>query len=79
MKRVIGNNEELTVILHDEADETTKPIEMVIRKGAYGLYVEFPDNEDQRGVLIDHFDGKLSVKVWADNEQEDFTHNIPLS
>ena len=79
MKRIIEEDEELTVMLYDEAGASTSPVEMVIRKGTYGLYIEFPNKEDQRGVLIDYFDGKLSVKVWADNDQDDFTHSIPLS
>lgn len=79
MKRIIEDNEELTVTLYDEADASMSPVEMVIRKGTYGLYIEFPDNEDQRGVLIDYFNGELSVKVWTDNENDDFTHSIPLS
>ena len=79
MKRVIGNDEELTVILHDEADETIEPTEMVIRKGPYGLYITFPDNEDQRCVMLDYFNGRLAVKVWADNDNEDFTDEVVLS
>lgn len=79
MRRTLKDDEELTVMLYDEADTSTPPVEMVIRKGAYGLYIEFPDNEDKRGVLVDHFNGELSVKVWTDKEQDDFTHSVKLA
>ena len=63
-------------ILNDEA--SSKKERVIIRKGPWGIYIEMEDPEDQRCVMLDLFDGELSVKVWADKDNEDFTDKILL-
>jgi len=77
MIRQMGEGEIIGVTLMDEMGTGDK-VEVTVRKGVYGLWIEFPDSEDGRGVMLDLFDGELSVKVWADTDNEDFTHKVPL-
>jgi len=55
------------------------PIEVEVVLGAYGIRIEFAEEGNDKCVMLDYFNNKLSVKVWADNDNEDFTHEIPLS
>jgi TolB-like protein len=78
MKRVIGENEQMMLVLRDEQGKH-EPVELIVRRVPSGLLIEFTDDEDHRGVLVDYFDGKLSAKIWADRYDEDFTNSVQLS
>ena len=73
-------DENLIVTLSDENGDPDANIDINIRKGVYGVWMELsPRGEgDSRGVMLDYFEGKLSVKVWADKESEDPTNSILL-
>ena len=78
LRGILTRADKLSVSISDEGNPESKPIELIVRKGVYGLWVEKPDEEDERGALFDYFDGKLTIKVWDDIEEEDFTHNISI-
>ena len=55
-----------------------------IEKGADGLWVSvsgYSNATDEEGeiILLDWFEDKLSLKIWADINNDDRTHNISLS
>lgn len=72
---------EVSFEITDEITEKTKQV--TVKTGSHGLYFSvegFGNTVCDTGevVLIDYFDGKTSIKVWADCEKEDFTHSIDL-
>ena len=77
---VLGEFKKMLVVLKDEANDGKSPdLNLIIEKGVYGLFVRFEDEEDQRCIMVDYFDGKLSVKVWTDPDEEDFTNEIRIT
>ncbi len=67
----------VTVVLKDE-NETTEPLEMIVRQCSYGICMESTKAEDLRGVMVDYFSGNVSVKVWTNPNDEDYTHSIDM-
>ena len=70
--------------LLDPADLTTK-VEMKVEDSLDGgLFLSFKGYEDGTNdefaklIKIDFFDGELSVVVWGDKNNEDYTHKISL-
>ena len=55
-----------------------------VEKGSDGLWIGvsgYSNATDEEGeiILLDWFEDKLSLKVWADINNDDRTHDIPLS
>ena len=76
-RKVLNQGEEVSVTLEDEAGKTDN-IELIVKQGPHGVFIEFPDDENHQGVMLDLFDGELSVKIWTDRENEDFTEKVKI-
>ena len=83
------SDKKINTILSEQGDrEDVSPIPVVIdfgggAGGAVGLghvWLEAKDGRftTEQGVLLELYDGDLRVIVWADPEQEDPTHIIPI-
>lgn len=73
-------------LIDEEADPSSLPLKCrVSDTGVSGLYLGFDGYQDSADenygyiVKIDYYEGELSVLVWGDKEDEDYTHKIPLS
>jgi len=69
--------------IFEVVDEVTgEKLSVKVAVGTYGLEIKpvgYEAMEDTSRVNLDFFKGNLSVLVYQDPTNEDFTHKIPLS
>ena len=75
-----------TVGILKKGQNHTKATEVTIIHGERGIEIALPEHGEYSAapghgspIYLEHYEGKFWLRVWADINQEEATHNIDLS